>query len=203
MIARLLVLTAVSLMSGDVLGCSCVRNTTAERIDEAEFVGVIRVGTVELNPEYSETLRPGGDRGVASVHLASFEVLEVMRGDPAAFAHLEGGYGGGDCGLPLLPGKDFLIAATPHDGAIEVSYCGFSVDLGPRSLLEESNGPYWTREEVTIDAVRRYVTDGIPLDECADPSGLLLPEAAVEKELRCRPFFEAHEKAFKRAHSAE
>jgi hypothetical protein len=51
---------------------------------------------------------------------ADFTVVEVMKGDPKTVAELRAGYGGGDCGIPLIAGFDYLVLVGKSG---EMSYC--------------------------------------------------------------------------------
>jgi hypothetical protein len=70
-----------------------------------------------------------------------FQVEESLSGDLGAEVRVETGSGGGDCGMPLSPGKRFLINADKENGELWTSACSGNLDLnrdvGAENVVEE------------------------------------------------------------------
>ena len=148
--------------------CSCANVALTEQLDRAEVVALVRVRSLHLNPAWVDEFdKEFADFEVKPLH-AEFEVVSVYKGSLDGVTRLATGYGGGDCGLSLLPGIDVLVAATPHDGRLDVELCSASRVFGPRSLTAHKRRPAWMpgRELAYLDAVQRYVLDGTPPHEC-------------------------------------
>lgn len=112
--------------------CSCQIGSANASFDKADHVFVARITQLEdLAPmtrwkfaQQDEDRDPkvGVDYGLRM----RFEVEATIKGDPQSLPQLVTGYGGGDCGVPVLPGG-YLLVATDQRG--EVRYCGLGREL--------------------------------------------------------------------------
>lgn len=118
--------------SASAQACSCARTTPEERFDGAPLVFVARVTQVEdvaLEPDWRMAQRAEHDEdwepteGVDYGLRMRFEIEAVIKGDPSRLVTLITGYGGGDCGIPVMPGGT-LVVATDNKGY--VGFCSYS-----------------------------------------------------------------------------
>lgn len=133
--------------------CSCAFGSADASFDRAEYVFVARITQIEdIAPmsrwkyaQQDEDWDPtvGIDYGLRM----RFEVEATIKGDPQSLPHLVTGYGGGDCGVPVLPGG-YLLVATDQRG--EVRYCS----LGRELRLLNCADIEW------LDRLRKRVADG-------------------------------------------
>lgn len=176
--------------------CSCANMTLAEQLDASEFVALVRVGSVHLNPAFTE---PGASHWESPPLLAEFEVLESYKGEPDGIKHLASGLDNGDCGLPLIPGSDFLVAGTPSGDLVGVWLCSASRPLGFRSILSGMNKVRRIEQwEAYIAAVEGHLRREEPIHDCIDqPSAGYAPwDDSAEAQARraeCRAYFETFE----------
>jgi hypothetical protein len=175
-------------------GCSCARASLQEQLDQAEFVAMVRIESTTVNPEWVAAI--GEEYLDFSVQplSAKFTMLETLKGDGGAVQQLSSGYGGGDCGVPLVPGFDVLVAGRSEAGGLIVTICSASRIIGLRSLLEgKATSALNSANEAYIESVRSYLLEGAPLHECAsfDFSPWDDAEQNGEMEERCREWLEA------------
>ncbi len=121
---------ALSCVSQWAAACSCVNSTAEQRFDQAQHVFVARIRSVEdiaSAPMYVLARKrgedwdpePGRDYGLR----ARFVVEKRIKGDARLVDSLVTGYGGGDCGVDLRPGRTYVIA-TGHEGGVGI--CDFT-----------------------------------------------------------------------------
>lgn len=184
------------LVGAGASACSCVNRTLAEQLDSSEFVALVRVGSVHLNPAFMESRAFYWDNPPL---LAEFEVLESYKGEPDGIKHLASGVGGGDCGLPLVPGSDFLVAGTPHGDLIGVMLCSASRPFGFRSILSGASKVRRIGQwEAYIAAVEGHLRREEPIHDCIEqPSAGYAPwDDSAEAQARraeCRAYYETFE----------
>jgi hypothetical protein len=64
--------------------------------------------------------------------IGTFELIESIKGNPETLAVVESGYGGGDCGVPLLVGSTYIFFADPSGNiAIYSGTRGYTQGYGP------------------------------------------------------------------------
>lgn len=127
MSARTWLALAALAFAPSALACSC-GNTTPERVfDEstqvifAKIVGVEDVGAKSVP---TGAFEPGHNYGIR----ATFELLDTFKGDAQALDALGTGYGGGDCGVSLVPGRSYLLNVRAHG---TVGSCGIVREVDP------------------------------------------------------------------------
>lgn len=126
-------LIALGLMfqAGVAAACSCARTSAEEKFDSADHVFVARITAVSdpddrsFASRFVRGTRDPGDPQEQGLHV-SFVVEHTIKGQPELLDHLVTGYGGGDCGLDLRPGRPYLIA-TRDNGY--VGYCGLEHEV--------------------------------------------------------------------------
>ncbi len=118
--------------SASAQACSCPRTTPEERFDGAPLVFVARITQVEdvaTEPGWRMAQRAEQDEdwepteGVDYGLRMRFEIEAAIKGDPSRLVTLITGYGGGDCGIPVMPGGTLLVA-TDNKGY--VGFCSYS-----------------------------------------------------------------------------
>jgi hypothetical protein len=159
-LARFFLAVLAIVFSIDAFACSCSSYSLHEQLDKADIVMVVRVTQTRLNPEGLKS-HQFDDNG--PVH-ATFELTETLKGDPSKVEELFSGYGGGDCGIPLLPGLYYFIVAKSARPMISVDICGASMKLDavdPRKFGK-------TAQRFRLDAARAYLRDKRSIDPCFD-----------------------------------
>jgi hypothetical protein len=139
-----------------VFACSCQIGSANAAFDKAEHVFVARITALEdIAPmtrwkfaQQDEDWEPevGVDYGLRM----QFEIETTIKGDPESLSHLVTGYGGGDCGVPVLPGG-YLLVATDQRG--EVHYCSLARELRLANCVDIE----W------LDRLRKRAVDGTTL----------------------------------------
>lgn len=166
-------LALLSLLASDAWACSCTNMSLSEKVDKASFVAVVRVETTRLRDGYAAMLEQEDlpREGWLPV-LADFVPVEVFKGSTSDVHALATGFGGGDCGEPLIPGHDYLVLGHPVNGEITVGMCSGAEWLGLRSLVaalpEADRWNRRSREQILVDAVREQITHGTVIPECLD-----------------------------------
>jgi hypothetical protein len=102
---------SIILLSAKAVACSCADKDIKQIIDTSQHIFIAEIASVRKNPD---------SKGPLDTTLASFSVVERIKGTPGELGQLNSGYGGGDCGIPFLVGHKMLIFTT--DGT--VSMCG-------------------------------------------------------------------------------
>ena len=156
--------------AGNVLACSCTRDSLSERLDRADVVARVRVEALRLNPAYADVLRDEESDDYVEPLRLEFTLVEALKGRLMDHTVLLTGWGGGDCGLEVEPGKDLLVAGALDDGVIHVNYCSPSRPLPPMSLFEQAGRKARMRDEdrYYLGAVRDYLLRGEPIPACVD-----------------------------------
>ncbi|HWT16820.1 MAG TPA: hypothetical protein VN581_13665 [Patescibacteria group bacterium] len=133
--------------------CSCTIGSADASFDRAEHVFVARITQIEDIASMSRWKFAQQDEdwdpevGVDYGLRMRFEVETTIKGDPRSLPHLVTGYGGGDCGVPVLPGGYLLVATDPRG---EVRYCS----LGRELRLLNCADIEW------LDRLRKRAADG-------------------------------------------
>lgn len=161
---------ALAVVAFDAAACSCSSTPLSEKVEAASFVGVVRVESTRLRPNLLELLKGGENADEArNAILADFTPVAVLKGDVREVTLLTSGFGGGDCGVSLIPGFDYLVIGYPHSGELEVGLCSGSEPLGIQSLAASLPGAEdWERDDRLVDAVRRQLEDGVMVPACLD-----------------------------------
>lgn len=105
--------------------CTCEITGDDERFDAAAHVFVARIRSLEdVAPmgwyEMARDLEWQPAEGVDYGLRARFTALATIKGNAGAVSSLGTGYGGSDCGVLLMPGSTYLVAA---DGDGHVDRC--------------------------------------------------------------------------------
>lgn len=179
---RFFLAALLGVFSVNAFACSCSAYSFHEQLDKADLVMTVRVVQTRLDPAGLKNPRRE-DNG--PVH-AKFELAETLKGDPAKVEELYSWYGGGDCGIPLLPGLYYFVIAESARPMVSVDICGASMMLDavdPRKAWK-------TARRFRLDAARAYLRDKKPIDPCFDYSDIPPPrkeggrcEKLIEKML--------------------
>jgi len=147
-----IVLAATLLVAPAAQACSFESSTLEQKIDSAQIIFIARI------TEAAEV--PNTPQGAASFETppvrARFQVLDAIKGDPTKIEFLRSGYGGGDCGIPLLVGRRYLV------------YTG----VGGQIFLPDGSGdvtPEYEPHRKYIEAVRQYVKNGTKIPVTSNP----------------------------------
>ncbi len=131
-------LILIALLSAPSLSyaCSCGIINIKEVITESKHVFVAGVKSVKIG-------KPNKDHMKSVV--AEFELIESIKGNSKEVKKLYSGFGGGDCGIPLNVGWQYIVYT--NDGVI-------SVCSGSRPYPGKENDDGYT------EAVRAYIKNG-------------------------------------------
>jgi hypothetical protein len=163
-------MTMAFAVSSTALACKCAVQPLTARLDAHPLVAVVRVDAVAVNPQWAVSLNSDALGPQEPLHV-TYALVEALKGDIAQTKTLATGMGGGDCGVELRVGEDYLLIGEPVDGTLRWSTCSGSLPLGLRSLLPGSEHPP-TRETLQLDAARAYLRDKTPVPACLDdPDG--------------------------------
>ena len=103
---------------------------------------------------------------------AKFRGVDTLKGDPSKIQFLRSGYGWGDCGVPFVIGRRYLVFTSTGG---QVFLPSGSTDITPEY---EPHGKF-------IKAIKQYITDGtkIPVtsNPFAQPTGKKQPAADKER----------------------
>jgi hypothetical protein len=114
-------------MSGYAVACSCIKNVSlSQQFSEATYVFVGRIVSTQETKSHADDPRRSG---VA----AKFQLIETIKGNPSLLPNVHSGYGGGDCGIPMLVGASYVFFADAHG---EIDICS-----GTSSYIR-GNAPY-------------------------------------------------------------
>lgn len=186
------------LFSLSAVACSCAAIAFESQIDQAETVMVVRIVRVEdliavsgtnvwarsLNepPPYSATSNYGTR--------SEFNVTLPLKQTGPLPKALRTGYGGGDCGVLLEPGSNYLIL-TDSDGA--VGLCSLARKIGfqdgiscqmqaflaavGRRVADGSSEVVWPGEEggTSATAIDKRVSDALKAGRSAFEAGCEVP----------------------------
>ncbi|MFT3790806.1 MAG: hypothetical protein QM741_06960 [Rudaea sp.] len=99
-----------------VQACSCPTDSIEEAFDSAPIVFIAHITSIRYRepPENSSKFED------YAAQRAKFTVIEALKGDPKLVSELAAGYGGGDCGVPLIVGFDYMVLVDPHG---YINYC--------------------------------------------------------------------------------
>lgn len=167
-----LIALVAALASEAASGCSCVRRTIEQQLDDAEIVALVRIESTRVNAAWVAALADEDGPQVQPL-LATFATVETIKGSLQPVQHLSSGYGSGDCGLPMTPGFDLLVAGTEHEGELVVSYCSASREIGLHSLAIENGlaSPLQGRTAAYLAAVRGHIGAAEPIHPCLTSAG--------------------------------
>lgn len=112
MIRSFALVVAMSLVV-DASACSCITRTTlTEQFEDANFVFVGRVISVE---DVASRKEPKAWPGVA----VNFQLLDILKAKSPPPTKLIAGIGTGDCGVPIFPQLTYVFFAGPK-GEIDI-----------------------------------------------------------------------------------
>ena len=133
-------LIGLAITSSSAIACSCGDVSIKEIVDASKYIFVAEILSAKKNPDAKDHWENV---------VASFEIVDVVKGSPHELKGLFSGYGGGDCGVPFLVGHKMLVFT--NDGI--VTMCGATRSLG----LFENDAEH-------IQLLRSYVEDGKAFD---------------------------------------
>lgn len=147
-------------LPGIASACSCVGGSFQEKLDHAKAVVLVRVLETKLNAESLLRVRPEDPGPVR----ATFELVETLKGEATSIKELASWYGGGDCGMALLPGLYYLVLAAPKDRVVPVSICSGTMELGALDPREDPQ----TFAQRRLHAAMNYFRNRKPIDPSMD-----------------------------------
>ena len=88
---------------------------------------------MRINASGVAALKPMSDRACVKGQLcvlkqcAAYTVVETLKGERLSVLHLTSGYGGGDCGIPLIAGAYYVRVPEPAERVDRLLQCGGAV----------------------------------------------------------------------------
>lgn len=126
---RFIFLLFLCVLSGPSYACSCKGIDIKESVRNSKNVFVARIKSVKINGS--------GDRYLKNV-VAEIQVLESIKGNQKGFKRLYSGFGGGDCGITLNVGHQYIVYSDDevvHACSGSGSYPGKENDDGYTEIL--------------------------------------------------------------------
>jgi hypothetical protein len=98
---RVLAVLLLTALASKAFSCSCVSSSERDLVAEADriFLGVV---------EKTEIVRPESEDEWPYVY-ATFSVKDVVKGQVQKVEKVKTGFGGGDCGIPMVTGQAYVI----------------------------------------------------------------------------------------------
>jgi hypothetical protein len=147
-----IVLAATLFAASAAQACSFRRGTLEQKIDSAQIIFIARITEVAEVPNAPQDAPSFENPPVR----ARFQILDTIKGDPTKIEFLRSGYGGGDCGIPFVVGRRYLV------------YTG----SGGQIFLPDGSGdvtPEYEPHRKYIEAVRQYVKNGTKIPVTSNP----------------------------------
>lgn len=150
----LVALAAIALPAGMALACSCPLDTQFYW-DESTNVALVRINTTSVTAR-SHGGKPceRGNIDCRRMQLATFSVVETFKGSMSSRRRLVSGYGGGDCGIPLVSGAYYVVFLD--DDRDEIGFCN---SAGPYPNHNAHRHPYPLQMEEFVQSLRRAAKD--------------------------------------------
>lgn len=149
------------LLTGPALACSCLAKASiVDKLDPGDAVVVVRLD--RISAERSCT----SDGLCTPFQVADYTLVESLRGDPPTYAPLASGYGGGNCGVPLIAGAEYIVVLAP--GARGLGSCN---SAGPFPPAEYRDPRDQQAMRDYLDAMRRRM-DGQNVPSVSPPRTL-------------------------------
>jgi len=152
-------------MFGRAEACSCATSSREDGFRNAEHVFIARIESVRHVQQSPGRLIDATGRRVYP-QMATFSLVERFKGDPKQVTALRTGYGGGDCGVPLIVGFEYMVLVE-DDGI--VSMCkGF---YGPHARWHErANDSAKTSLKRFTASVEDFFRTGRPIADPPEPA---------------------------------
>lgn len=150
-----LALVSILLAPVCVLACNCVpHDSIVDVAGVGDVVALIRLETVSVGQSCTapDSCRPQ--------QRARYTAQASIRGNPDSLAGLTSGYGGGDCGIPLIAGAEYLVVLSP--GSTHIGICNSE---GPYPPAQHRSSRDDQRMRDYVDALAQRlagVTDSVP-----------------------------------------
>lgn len=121
---------ALSLATSPALACSCPLATQAwwDSSDDVVLVRVNATGVTSGHPIMDLPCTKGEPCVVKQS--ASFKAVETFKGSLKTISRLTSGYGGGDCGIPLVSGAYYVVFIRQGSG--QIGACNTAGPYPPR-----------------------------------------------------------------------
>ncbi|MGO1001963.1 hypothetical protein [Lysobacter sp. CA196] len=132
--------------------CSCPADTEF-LWNKAHHVALVRIDTVHVERELvmSRKLCAASETTCTIKQVARYTPVEFFKGNRLSAPTLATGYGGGDCGLPMIAGTYYLVFVSDTSG--EIGLCNAS---GPYRGGGSRNGPEQPRVlKPLLEALRK------------------------------------------------
>jgi hypothetical protein len=123
--------------------CSFKQRATEAIVDDSKVIFIARIFEVS---EVANRPRDADNWTNPPVR-AQFRVFDSLKGNPSEVQFLRSGYGGGDCGVPFIVGRRYLVF-TDIDGRVRIS-------SGTGDIT-----PEYEPHAKFIAAIKRYISDG-------------------------------------------
>jgi len=123
--------------------------------EQAQIVALVRVNAVHVaaqQPFSSSPCVKGEPCAIKQV--ATFTTIETFKGSINGVPTLSSGYGGGDCGMPIVAGAFFVVFLNRKDGDI-----GFCNAAGPYPMQYPFKGRYPEEIEPFVASLRKAAKD--------------------------------------------
>lgn len=99
---------ACTLLPGSALACSCLAKASlVDKLDPDDAVVLVRLDSIRAE-------RSCASNGPCMpIQVAEYTLVESLQGNPPTYAPLASGYGGGNCGVPLIAGAEYIAVLAP------------------------------------------------------------------------------------------
>ena len=144
--------TGLLLAHNVVYACSFKAHPVEEHIDGADIIFIAYIREAAEVPDRNKNADPLENPPVR----ARFRIVDTIKGDPSKLEYLRSGYGWGDCGVPFVVGRRYLIL-TSSGGQV-------SIVNGSGDVTHE-----YEPHRRFIQAIKKYVADGTKIPATSNP----------------------------------
>jgi hypothetical protein len=147
----LFTLLASCLVVPAALACTCPPGTDFWW-EQSTNVLLVRIDSVTSNYEQATSRKPcsASERMCTQKQVAKFTLVETFKGSGGKVNSLASGYGGGDCGIPVIAGTFYVVFLQPQETQI-----GFCNAAGPYTMRYTDRGAYPKRIEAFVSSLRK------------------------------------------------
>ncbi len=137
---RILILVLSLIIPSLSFACSCGKRDIKKIISTSKYIFVAGIKSVTINDSTKDHMK-----GV----VAEFVLIDSIKGNAKEIKKLYSGFGGGDCGVPLNVGWQYIIYS--NDGVVAV--CSGS-----------NNYPGKENDDGYVEKIREYLKNGTDFD---------------------------------------
>jgi len=152
---RLLSLLAGFAAIPAALACTCPPGTDFWW-QQSSSVVLVRIDSVTSGYEQAMSRKPcvSSERMCVQKQIARFTLVEAFKGSGHGLTSLASGYGGGDCGIPVVAGAFYVVFL--QRGESQIGICNAA---GPYVMRYTDTGTYPKRIEPFLNSLRKAAKD--------------------------------------------